>query len=59
MPLGIGIWHSAVAGLGLFGATVVGAYLTARTLYRSIRGTRERELKDLVDELAAHITAEG
>jgi serine/threonine protein kinase len=59
MPLGIGIWHSAVAGLGLFGATVVGAYLMARTLYRSIRGTRERELKDLVDELAAHITAEG
>jgi serine/threonine-protein kinase len=59
MPIGIGIWHSAVAGLGLFGATVVGAYLTARTLYRSIRGTRERELKDLVDELAAHITAEG
>ena len=55
MPLGIALMHSPAAGLGLFGATVLGAYITARTLFVSIRGKRERELSDLLDELAAHI----
>ena len=55
MPLGIAVWHSPLAGLGLFGATVFSAYLTARTLFVSIRGKRERELADLLDEMAAHI----
>jgi eukaryotic-like serine/threonine-protein kinase len=55
MPLGIALMHSPAAGLGLFGATVIGAYVTARTLFVSIRGKRERELSDLLDELAAHI----
>jgi eukaryotic-like serine/threonine-protein kinase len=55
MPLGIAVWHSPLAGLSLFGATVFGAYLTARTLFVSIRGRRERELAHLLDEMAAHI----
>src|ERR1700737_4851668 len=60
LPLGIALMHSAAAGFGFFGATVVGAYVLARTLYVSIRGKRERELSNLLDELADHITqAEG
>jgi hypothetical protein len=55
MPLGIAVFHSPLAGLGLFGATVFGAYLTARTLFVSIRGKRERDLADLLDDMAAHI----
>ncbi len=55
MPLGIAIWHSPLAGLSFFGATVFGAYLTARTLFVSIRGRRERELANLLDDMAAHI----
>jgi hypothetical protein len=39
----------------LFGAATFGAYLTARTLFVSIRGKRERDLADLLDEMAAHI----
>jgi hypothetical protein len=34
---------------------VVAAYLTARTLFVSIRGRRERELANLLDDMAAHI----
>ncbi len=56
LPLGIAIMHSAAAGFGVFGATVVGAYVLARTLYVSIRGKRERDLSNLLDELAEHIT---
>ena len=48
--------HSPAAGFGFFGATVVGAYVLARTLYVSIRGKRERDLSNLLDELAEHIT---
>ncbi len=59
MPLGIAVWHSPLAGLSLFGATVFGAYLTARTLFVSIRGRRERELAHLLDEMAAHIMGTG
>ena len=55
MPLGIAVWHSPLAGLGLFGASVLGAYVTARTLFVSIRGRRERELAALLDDMAAHI----
>jgi serine/threonine protein kinase len=55
MPLGIALFHSPLAGLGFFGATVIGTYLTARTLFVSIRRKRERELSALLDEMAAHI----
>lgn len=55
MPLGIALWHSPLAGLGLFGAATFGAFLTARTLFVSIRGRRELELGDLLDEMATHI----
>jgi hypothetical protein len=36
---------------------VLAAYVTARGLYRRIRGNRERELIDLVDQLASQITS--
>jgi eukaryotic-like serine/threonine-protein kinase len=59
IPLGIALWHSPVAGLSLFGAAVAGAYVTARTLFVSIRGRRERELVGLLDEMAEHIVGTG
>jgi serine/threonine-protein kinase len=59
MPLGIALWHSPLAGLSFFGAAVFGAYLTARTLFVSIRGKRERELANLLDDMAAHIVGTG
>ena len=55
LPLGIALMHSPAAGFGFFGATVVAAYALARTLYVSIRGKRERDLSNLLDELAEHI----
>jgi hypothetical protein len=56
LPLGIALMHSAAAGFGFFGTTVVGAYVLARSLYVSIRGKRDREISGLLDELAEHIT---
>jgi serine/threonine protein kinase len=55
IPLGIALTHSVAAGFGIFGAIVAGTYLFARRLFASLRRRRERELSDLVDELAAHI----
>jgi serine/threonine protein kinase len=55
MPLGIALTHSVAAGFGLFGVAVGSAYLFARWLFGTLRRKRERELSDLVDELAAHI----
>jgi hypothetical protein len=55
MPLGIALTHSVAAGFGLFGAVVGGTYLFARRLFAWLRRKRERELSNLVDELAAHI----
>ena len=55
IPLGIALTHSVAAGFGIFGAIVGGAYLFARRLFASLRRRRERELSNLVDELAAHI----
>jgi serine/threonine protein kinase len=56
MPLGIALFHSPLAGLGFFGAAVISAYLTARTLFVAIRRKRERELSDLLHEMVAHIS---
>jgi hypothetical protein len=55
IPLGIALTHSVGAGFGFFGVIVGSAYLFARTLFRSLRRRRERELSNLVDDLAAHI----
>ncbi|HEX9085185.1 MAG TPA: serine/threonine-protein kinase [Gemmatimonadaceae bacterium] len=55
MPLGIALTHSPLVGLGFFGAAVISAYLVARTLFVSIRRKRERELSDLLRDMAAHI----
>jgi hypothetical protein len=55
MPLGIALTHSVAAGFGLFGVAVGSAYLFARWLFASLRRKRERELSNLVDDLAAHI----
>ena len=55
MPLGIALTHSVAAGFGLFGVVVGSAYLFARRLFAWLRRKRERELSNLVDELAAHI----
>jgi serine/threonine-protein kinase len=55
IPLGIALTHSVAAGFGFFGVIVGSAYLFARALFRSLRRRRERELSNLVDDLAAHI----
>jgi serine/threonine-protein kinase len=55
IPLGIALTHSVGAGFGFFGVIVGSAYVFARTLFRSLRRRRERELSNLVDDLAAHI----
>ena len=57
LPLGIAVTHSPLVGFGAFGATALAAYLTARGIYRRVRGHRERELIDLVDQLASQITS--
>jgi eukaryotic-like serine/threonine-protein kinase len=56
MPIGIEVFHSAAAGLGLFGAFLATAFVMARTIFRSMRGKRERELSNLLDDIAEHIT---
>ena len=55
MPLGIALTHSVAAGVGFFGVVLGSAYLFARRLFAWLRRKRERELSNLVDELAAHI----
>ena len=58
LPLGIAITHSALVGLGAFGATAFAAYLTARGIFRRVRSGREQELVALVNQLADHIISE-
>jgi serine/threonine protein kinase len=55
MPLGIALTHSVAVAFGLFGVIAGSAYLFARRLFAWLRRKRERELSDLVDDLAAHI----
>jgi hypothetical protein len=55
IPLGLALTHSVAAAFGMFGVIVGGTYLFARRLYALLRRRRERELSNLVDELAAHI----
>jgi serine/threonine protein kinase len=55
IPLGIALTHSVAAAFGIFGAIVGGTYLFARKLFASLRRRRERELTNLIDDLAAHI----
>jgi len=55
LPLTIALTHDPVAGFGAFGATALAAYLAARGIYRQVRRSRERDLINLVDELAAEI----
>lgn len=55
LPLGIALTHSPLIGLGFFGGAVLTAYATARTLFVSIRRKRERDLSDLLHDMAAHI----
>ena len=55
LPLGIALTHSPLVGLGIFGATVFGAFMTARTIFGAMRRRRERELSDLLNDMAAHI----
>ncbi len=57
IPIGVALTHSAVVGLLSFGATVLVAYGTARGFFRKIRNGRERDLRSLVDELAARVAA--
>jgi serine/threonine-protein kinase len=55
LPLTIAVTHNPLAGFGAFGATALAAYLAARGIYRQVRRSRERDLINLVDELAAEI----
>jgi len=57
LPIALGLSHSAGVGFAAFGATALAAYLTARTIFRQIRSARERDLINLVNELAAQITS--
>ncbi|PYO78820.1 MAG: hypothetical protein DMD63_06145 [Gemmatimonadetes bacterium] len=57
LPLGIALTHSPVAGFGAFGATALAAYLTARSIFRQVRAGRERDLIQLVNDLAAQISS--
>jgi eukaryotic-like serine/threonine-protein kinase len=52
LPLGIALTHSGVVAFGMFGTVALGAYLTARTVFGSMRRKREAELTHLVDQLA-------
>jgi serine/threonine protein kinase len=56
MQIGIEVLGSPAAGLGLFGLAVTSAFLTARLFFRSMRSKRERELTNLLDDMADHIT---
>ena len=55
LPVTILATHSALAGFAAFGAAVATAYVMARRLFQGIRGARERDLTNLVDDMAAHI----
>ena len=55
LPLTLAITHSALAGFGAFGAAALSAYLGARAIFRTVRKGRERQLIELVDELAYQI----
>ena len=57
LPLGIALTHSPVAGFGAFGATALAAYLTARSIFRQVRAGRERDLIQLVNDLAGQISS--
>jgi serine/threonine-protein kinase len=55
MAIGTNAFHSIGAGFGLWGATVSGAFVLARTIFKRSRGKRERELRALVEKLAAQL----
>ena len=51
--VGLALFHSASAALGLWGAIVAGSYGLARTIFTSIVRRRAGELSSLADRLAA------
>jgi hypothetical protein len=58
LPLAIATTHSGVVGLLAFGGTALAAFATARGVFKRVRHGRERELRELVDELAARVADE-
>lgn len=52
--LGIGVFHTPVAIVGLVGALFGGTYALARGIYASVARKRETELRQLVERLGAY-----
>jgi serine/threonine protein kinase len=50
--IGAGAMHSVALGFGFWGVAIAGSYLLARTVFRRVRQTRERVLREVVQELA-------
>jgi CHASE1-domain containing sensor protein len=48
----MGVFHSAVISLGIWGSAVSAAYLLARTIFKAQVSKRRNTLRSLVDELA-------
>jgi serine/threonine-protein kinase len=51
--IGAGALHSVAAGFGIWGVTITGSYLLARTIYGAQVRKRLKALGDLTEELAA------
>ncbi len=54
--IGTSIFHTAAGGFGVLGLTATGAFVLARKVFKSVRTKREKELRSLVENLAAHLT---
>jgi predicted Ser/Thr protein kinase len=52
MAIGTAVFHSLAVSLGIWGATIGGAYLLARTIYGAQVRRRRKELRALIEELA-------
>jgi hypothetical protein len=50
--VGMGAFHSAAVSLGIWGGIIAAAYLTARTVFKSLVQKRRNTLHSLVGELA-------
>jgi hypothetical protein len=57
MAIGTAVFHSLAVSLGIWGGTIGGAYLLARTIYGAQARGRRKELRALIEELAVQARA--